>query len=299
MEAQLHEVVRLLVAHRWPFRLHATYDESIKRFLDVFEAVNREVPFDGLRWFFDHAETISDRNIDRVRALGGGIAIQHRMAYQGEYFVERYGAEAAQRTPPIAACSPPAFPSAPAPMRRASRATTRGSRSHWLVTGRTVGGTVALPGARIGLDRAEALRLYTLGSSWFSGEEEKKGAIVPGQLADLAVLSADYFSVAEQEITRIESVLTMVGGKVVYGTGEFAPLAPPLPPVSPSWSPAGTYGGYGAPASRVARPCTSLACRSRASLRGKASAEAAVGSARLRLLRVLIHPGRRPACARS
>jgi hypothetical protein len=97
------------------------------------------------------------------------------------------------------------------------------------------------------------LRLYTLGSSWFSGEEEKKGSIVPGRLADLAVLSADYFSVAEPEIARIESVLTMVGGKVVYGAGEFAPLAPPLPPVSPSWSPAGTYGGYGAPRSASSR----------------------------------------------
>src|SRR5262249_50676375 len=85
------------------------------------------------------------------------------------------------------------------------------------------------------------------GSSWFSGEEEKKGAIVPGRLADLAVLSADYFSVPEPEITRIESMLTVVGGKVVYGVGEFAPLAPPLPPVSPGWSPTGTYGGYGAP----------------------------------------------------
>src|SRR5207253_9514762 len=102
LERDLPAVVRLLADRRWPFRLHATYDESIGRFLDIFEAVNRDVPFDGLHWFFDHAETVTDRNLERIKALGGGIAIQHRMAYQGEYFINRYGADAASRTPPIA-----------------------------------------------------------------------------------------------------------------------------------------------------------------------------------------------------
>src|SRR6266545_5651700 len=100
LEQELAQVVRLLAEHRWPFRLHATYDESISRFLDVFEAVNRDVPFAGLRWFFDHAETVTERNLERVKALGGGIAVQHRMAYQGEYFIDRYGAAAARQTPP-------------------------------------------------------------------------------------------------------------------------------------------------------------------------------------------------------
>jgi hypothetical protein len=90
----------------------------------------------------------------------------------------------------------------------------------------------------------EALRRYTVGSAWFSGEEDRKGAIVPGHLADLAVLSADYFSVPEEEIKRIESVLTVVGGKVVYGAGEFAGLAPPPPTVLPDWSPVKAFGGY-------------------------------------------------------
>src|SRR5688572_3770423 len=102
LEGELTEVVKLLAANRWPFRLHATYDETISRALAVFEAVNRDVPFNGLRWFFDHAETVSDRNLERIRALGGGIAVQHRMAFQGEYFVARYGEKAAQTSPPIA-----------------------------------------------------------------------------------------------------------------------------------------------------------------------------------------------------
>ena len=94
-------VIRLLAQNRWPWRLHATYNETITRALNVFEKVARDIPFDGLHWFIDHAETIDDRSIERIAKLGGGIAVQHRMAYQGEYFVERYGHRAAERSPPI------------------------------------------------------------------------------------------------------------------------------------------------------------------------------------------------------
>ena len=97
------------------------------------------------------------------------------------------------------------------------------------------------------LDRMEALRLYTVGSSWFSTESGSKGAIAPGQLADLAVLSADYFSVPEREIKDLESVLTIVGGEAVYAAEEFKDLASPLPPVLPEWSPVAAYGGYAKP----------------------------------------------------
>jgi predicted amidohydrolase YtcJ len=243
LEAELTEVVTLLARNRWPFRLHATYDESITRFLNVFETVNKEVPFDGLRWFFDHAETISERNIERVKALGGGIAVQDRMAFQGEYFLERYGKQAAEHSPPIRKMLAMGVPVG---------AGTDGTRVasynpfvslYWLVTGKTVGGTALYPEANR-LDRAEALRRYTVGSAWFSGEEDKKGTIEVGKLADLAMLSADYFSVPEQEIKGIESVLTIVGGKVVYAASDFKRLAPPPLPVSPSWSPTATYGGY-------------------------------------------------------
>jgi hypothetical protein len=99
-------------------------------------------------------------------------------------------------------------------------------------------------GQRDGKQREEALRLYTVGSSWFSGEDGRKGSLAPGQLADLAVLSADYFSVPDDEIKQLESVLTLVGGKVVYATAEYAKLAPPDLPASPSWSPVAEYGGY-------------------------------------------------------
>ncbi len=243
LEQELTQVVRLLVEHRWPFRLHATYDESIGRFLDVFERVNDEIPFAGLRWFFDHAETITERNLERVRALAGGIAVQHRMAYQGEYFINRYGPEAASHTPPVARMLKMGIP-----VGAGTDATRVASYNpwvslFWLVSGKTVGGTSLYPQVNR-LDRAEALRRYTLGSAWFSGEETKKGTLAPSQFADLAVLSADYFSVAENEIKNIESELTIVDGRVVHGAGDFSTWDPPRLPVLPEWSPVKTFGGY-------------------------------------------------------
>ena len=114
---------------------------------------------------------------------------------------------------------------------------------YWLITGKTIGGLSLYPEENR-LDRVEALKLYTMGSSWFSAEDGKKGALAPGQLADLAALSADYFSIPEEEIKHLESVLTIVGGKVVHANAEFSKLAPPALPVSPSWSPVKEYGGY-------------------------------------------------------
>jgi predicted amidohydrolase YtcJ len=246
LEQELKEVVSLLAANKWPFRLHATYDESITRFLNVFEEVNREVPFKGLNWFFDHCETISDRNLERVKALGGGIAIQHRMAYQGEYFMERYGKKAAEQTPPVRRMLELGLP-----VGAGTDATRVASYNpwvslYWLVTGNTVGGVSMYP-EKNRLSREEALQLFTQGSSWFSGESGKKGAIAPGQLADLAALTDDYFAIPEDRIKSIESVLTIVGGRIVHATADFAPYAPPPVPVLPEWSPIATFGGYGAP----------------------------------------------------
>ncbi len=236
MESDLGPVIAHLLKSRWPFRLHATYDETITRALDVFEKINREVPFDGLRWFIDHAETITPRNIDRVKALGGGIAIQDRMAFQGEYFVERYGAKAAENAPPILRML-----RAGVPVGAGTDATRVSSYNpfyslYWLVTGRTLGG-LSMRGEPGGLDRMDALRLWTVGSAWFSGEDGRKGMMAPGQMADLAVLSSDYFSVPDDEIKHLESVLTVVGGEVVHASGEFATLAPPPLPISPEWTP--------------------------------------------------------------
>jgi len=255
MEPDLKAVVRLLAKERWPFRMHATYDETITRALDVFEAVDREVPLAGMHWFIDHAETISPRNIDRIRALGGGIAIQHRMAYQGERFIERYGKAKAEQSPPVKRML-----AAGVPLGAGTDATRVASYNpfvslYWLITGKTVGGTPLYTDANR-LERMEALRLWTASSAWFSSEQGRKGALVPGQLADLAVLSADYFSIPDEDIKRLESVLTLVGGRAVHAAAEFAALAPPALPVLPAWSPVAKFGGYAAPLAMSGCECS-------------------------------------------
>ncbi|WP_442587418.1 amidohydrolase [Pedobacter sp. AW31-3R] len=242
MEAELEKVVRLLVEKRWPFRLHATYNESISRFLNVFERVNQDIPFAGLPWIFDHAETIDERNIERVKALGGGIAIQSRMAYQGEYFTDRYGVAAAAQTPPVKKMMEMGVP-----VGGGSDATRVSSYNpwvsmYWLSAGKTIGGQQIYTDTK--LSREAALELYTRGSAWFSNEQEKKGDIKVGMFADLTVLTADYFQIEDEAIKGIESVLTVVGGKVVYAKDDFSSFSPPKIPVLPDWSPVALYNGY-------------------------------------------------------
>ncbi|MDR3375056.1 MAG: amidohydrolase [Ancalomicrobiaceae bacterium] len=265
LEGDLEEVVRILATNRWPWRLHATYDETITRALDVFEKVNRDIPLGGLNWIFDHAETISQASIDRVAALGGGIAVQHRMAYQGEYFVERYGAKAAEDTPPIAKIL------ASGVKTSAGTDATRVSSHNpwvamaWLVTGKTVGDLSIYPSANR-LDRETALRMMTEKAAWFSDEDGKKGRIKVGQFADLIVPDRDFFACPEAEIRDITSQLTIVGGKVVYGVGDFARFdeAPP-PPAMPDWSPVRNFGptadqAWMQPSQQTATRALSSAC---------------------------------------
>ena len=246
MESDLEDVVRLLVQNKWPWRLHASYEETITRALDVFEKVHQEMPINGLHWFFDHAETISDRSIDRIAALGGGIAVQHRMAYQGEYVVERLGAKAAEASPPFKKILERGVKiSAGTDATRVASYNPWVSLS-WMVTGKTVGGTKIYPEANL-LDRETALRMWTENVAWFSNEEGKRGRIEVGQFADLIVPNKDYFRVPEDDISFLTSDLTVVGGRVVYGAGAFAKFDDnPLPPAMPDWSPVRRFGGYGA-----------------------------------------------------
>ncbi|CAD6873801.1 amidohydrolase [Methylomonas fluvii] len=258
MEKELGDVVRFLVENRWPFRLHATYDETIDRALDVFEAINRDTRFDDLRWFFDHAETVSEKNLARIKHLGGGIAVQHRMAFQGEYFVDRYGKKAAEHTPPLRKMLEMGIP-----VGGGTDATRVASFNpwvslYWLVTGRTVGG-LPLYGESNCLEREEALRLWTTGSAYKSNEETVKGALSPGMYADLIVTSHDFMTVADEAIKAITSLLTMVGGRIVYAADDFSRFDTPLPPASPDWSPVRYFGGHQTPQTHYALPAASCA----------------------------------------
>lgn len=242
METDLESVIRVLVKNHWPFRLHATYAESIERMLSVFEKVDKEIPFNGLRWCFDHAETITESQLARVKKLGGGIAVQFRMYYQGELYKKLYDTPDHQ-IPPIKKMMAMGVPVGMG--TDATRISTFNPwmALHWAITGKTIGGYQFWPPSDV-LSRHDALQLYTVGSAWFSGEEQVKGKIAKGFYADMAVLSADYFTLPTDDVRNIESVLTIVNGKIVYAAGEYKQHDLPIPTVIPEWSPVKYYGGY-------------------------------------------------------
>lgn len=249
--ADLEDVLGRLVARNWPWRLHASYGETIAMALDALERVNARMPLQALRWFIDGAETIGDHNIARVARLGGGACVQPNMAYQGEYVVERHGEQVAAHTPPLRALL-----DAGLPVGVGSGATERTSMDpwvtlYWLVTGRTLGGTTLYP-AEQRLDRATTLALHTRGNTWFSREEGSKGQIDVGQLADFAVLTHDFFEVPDEDIRHIAATLTVMDGRVVFADGDFLALDAPPPTPLPNWSPA--HHGHGVWRPPVAEP---------------------------------------------
>lgn len=243
MEALLTEVVKYVAELRWPFHLHASYDSSCQRILGVLERVHREVPIDTLRWSLEHCEGISAASLERVAAMGGSIGIQNRLSLDGEQYLARQGAAAAADSPPIGRMRSMDIPFACG--TDGNRATSHNPwiAIHWMLTGETVGG-LRLNTDRNLVDRTEALRLFTHAGAWMSYEENTKGTLEPGRLADLAVLSADYFNIADAAVKSIESVLTMAGGKIVYAARPFSSLSPPPLPVTADWLPTGFYAGY-------------------------------------------------------
>jgi predicted amidohydrolase YtcJ len=253
----LEAAVRLLLDNGWGFRLHATYDETIQMDLGVFDKIAADGGFPrGVPWFFDHGETVSEASLDRIAALGGAMSVQNRMMFQGRPFIERYGVERAATAPPILSMLSRGFVVA------AGTDATRVSSYNpwlslsWLVSGRTVGDIILSP-AKNRVDRETALMMYTAAGANLTGEGEKKGQIKVGQYADLALLSADFFSVPESEISRIESLLTIVGGKVVYGVENYEGAAESIETIEPSWSPVARFGGFQRSRSGV-RQATSL-----------------------------------------
>ena len=198
--------------------VHWNSDASAGHLLDVFERINREVPIAPLRWSIAHLNDASPVTLARMKALGVGWTLQDAMYFNGEPFIRQRGADVARRTPPVETA------------RRIGVVVGAGTDAHrvasynpftalqWLLDGRTVEG-VQMRGPEETPSRADALRMYTSGSAWFAHADDRRGSLETGKFADLAVLSDDYMTVPVDRIGRIESVLTMVGGKVVYERG--------------------------------------------------------------------------------
>jgi len=202
---------------------HWNNDASVAHLLEVFERVNREIPIAPLRWSIAHLNDASDASLARMKALGVGWAVQNAMYFEGERFIAERGAIAAHRAPPVMSA-----------LRMGVR-TGAGTDAHrvmsynpfvalqWLLDAKTTGGT-ALRWADEIPSRQEALRLYTTGSAWFDHSEGRRGSLETGKLADLAVLTKNYLRVPVEQVGGIESLLTMVGGRIVYAAGPYEKL---------------------------------------------------------------------------
>lgn len=235
--------VSKLVQRRIPFREHISYDENITPFLDALEKLNEKMPLDGLRWSIEHAETISPANIARAKALGGGIALDTKMALHGDAFIKTHGRDKALLTPRLRQLVDSGIPLAMTTDAFRAASFNPWVGISWMVTGKSVSGTEVLAKDNR-LSRVEALRLFTRSAAWFMNAESELGMIAPGHLADFVLLDRDYFAVAESEIRSVSSVLTVMDGRVVYGAQDYHSLSPALPEILPAWSPIRHFGGY-------------------------------------------------------
>jgi predicted amidohydrolase YtcJ len=223
---QYYEIVKWAAQRGLSLTMHWNSDASVGQLLSIFERVNREVPIGGLRWSIAHLNDASPATLTRMKALGVGWTVQDAMYFGGEGYVQQAGVEAARRVPPVNTGTKIGVPIGGGTDAHRVASYNPFTSLQWFLDGKTVAG-VAIRGVEETPDRAAALRFYTLGSSWFSFDEKKRGSLEAGKLADLAVLSQDYMTTPIDQIHNTESLLTMVGGKVVYAAGPFKPLEDP------------------------------------------------------------------------
>lgn len=218
-QAGLEEYQKLVTEaakNRWSIQQHTTLGTTAKAYLDIYEAVDKQHPIRELRWSLAHIEMISETDLQRMKRLGIGASIQSRQVIGSELMKQVWG-EAAASGPPIKKMVEMGLPVGAGTDATVVTPYQPFTTLWWMVTGKDWGGRVVRPHER--LSRQEALRVHTLGSAWFSFDEKIKGSIEPGKLADLVVLSDDYLTVPEEKIRDISSVMTIVGGRIVYEKG--------------------------------------------------------------------------------
>jgi predicted amidohydrolase YtcJ len=201
--------------------VHWNNDRSVHHLLDVLERVNREIPIATLRWSIAHLHDASDASLQRMKALGVGWLMQDGLYFAAPSYIADRGRTQMRRTPPIVSGLKLGLPVGGGTDANRVMIPNPFVSLRWMLDGRTVDG-IETRGPEEIPSREEALRIYTEGSAWFVHDESRRGRLVPGMLADLAVLSEDYFSVPLRRIAQIESLMTMVGGKIVYAAEPFS-----------------------------------------------------------------------------
>jgi predicted amidohydrolase YtcJ len=223
-KAKLAELLRWAASKGYTIQLHWNPDRTVQDLLDVVEDISKDYPVRDLRWTVLHLYNASEKHLKRMKALGLVWGVQDGPYFGGERLQHDEGVEKARGLPPIATAL------------RLGLTVAGGTDAHrvssynpfvslqWYLDGTTIGG-VKTRGDAEAPSRRQALEMYTRNSAFMANDDDKRGTLEPGKLADLAVLSSDYLTAPVNEIAKIRSVLTMVGGKVVYASGPYANLA--------------------------------------------------------------------------
>lgn len=217
-EQEMRQILADAAARGWTVQLHVHSDDFYDLALRVWEQVHEQHPIDGLRWMMVHAEPVKVEDIPRFRRLGAGVSMQSLMRLSGEAAIAQWGQERIAAAPPVRALLDAGIPLALGSDAMRVANYNPFVSLEWFVTGLTVRGTETLRGENLHT-RLEALRGYTLQAAWSTFEEQDRGSLEPGKLADLAVLSADYFDVPADRIHLITSDLTLLGGVTVWESG--------------------------------------------------------------------------------
>ena len=220
---QLYQVLCWAVSRGMTATFHWHNDRPVHHLLDVLERVNAETPIAKLRWSIAHLNDASPATLKRLKAMGVGWLVQNAFYFRGEAFLGQRGADAARVAPPLVSALRMKLPVGGGTDAHRVMSPNPFVSLQWMLDGKTVSG-VAMRAPQELPTRIEALRLYTQGSAWFTFEEKLRGALKVGQFADIAVLSRDYLSVPVEQIGGIVSLLTMVGGQIVYADGPYAAL---------------------------------------------------------------------------
>lgn len=224
---ELLRVATYAAERRIPLEIHAYTDDAASLILDAFERVGQQHDLRPLRWSIAHLNTGSPRTLERMSRLGLAYTVQMGPYFEGEAIREANSPTVAQVSPPVRKALALGLPVA-----GGTDSTRIGVAGVWQaiqyhVQGRALGGMVQRHRDTL-LTREEALDLYTRQAAWLAFDEDDRGQLNVGKLADLAVLDQPYLTMPEDRIHTVDAVLTLLGGKPVHDTGALS--APPAKP---------------------------------------------------------------------
>jgi predicted amidohydrolase YtcJ len=193
----------------WRAEVHSLSTTDFVEEIEAFEDVNEEFDITGLRWVVAHVPFITEEYVDRHKALGGGLSLTGWRYLTGS---------PTSNGPPFRMIVDSGINAGMSSDGMQIAPMNPWIHMYYATTGRNARDVLINDGQQI--TREEVLRLYTRDNGWFLREEESLGTIETGKLADLVVLDRDYFTVPDDELRQISSVLTIVGGRVVHDTEE-------------------------------------------------------------------------------